>query len=86
MIARWLRRWWPRAAAKAPRPDAAEHARWVNWLRVVAVIQQHAVPSHPHDCFCVCGIPRADLERFRDQLELVAWELQQEEQQRRRGQ
>lgn len=69
-----------RPASQTP----AEYARWVDWPRLVAQIQRHSVPSHPENGFCACGIPVADLERFRDQIELIAWEMQQQE--RGRGQ
>lgn len=88
--------WWLRVAGKAlraaprrkpaaPEPeDPAEHALWVDRLRLVAQLQRDSGQSHPEDCFCACGIPVRDLERFRDQIELIAWQMQQRD--RGRGQ
>lgn len=67
------------APAQDPAEAAAEHALWIDRLRIVAQVQRDARHSHPHDCFCACGIPRADLARFRDEIEVIAWQMQQQE-------
>ena len=79
---------WAALRARLRRPakpaTTAEHTLWVNRLRLVALVQKYAVPSHPDNCFCRCGIDPVVVRRFLGEIELIAWEMEQRE--RRRGQ
>lgn len=78
---RAARAWTGRPAAPDPQ---TEHAAWMARVRAIADEQRTARMTGCHDGFCAHGIDRADLARFRDEIELIAWVMQQQE--RRRGQ
>lgn len=67
----------------APADPQTEHAAWMARVRAIADEQRTARMTGCEDGFCAHGIDRADLGRFRDEIELIAWVMQRE---RERGQ